>query len=612
MKVDGPTAVVLDHGREFLGHTRIELVAAADTVVDVAHEEGLRADGQLHFFRSNPFATGGDRFVCRGGRQTLETFLPRGGRWTQVTVRGPAVLHAVDTRDANAVPEVVGRVDTGDDLLDRAWAVGVETLRACTEDVFCDSPWRERGLYLGDAWVQSLTGLCVSADASVPARSLRLFAASQRDDGRFPCVVPGWLGLPHADFDLLYAVWLRDVWARTGDLDLARDCLPAARRALAAPAWMRSRHSILWDATEADRLFIDWGCVEAARTMPENAVLGMLRVRAAEGVAELSAALGEDPAIAAAEATAVREALHDRLWRGDHFAGGTDRPAVLHANVLALAFGIGDPDALLTHLRPQLAGNAERAIAGPRFGGFLELYFLKFALDGLTRVGADAGGRGPPPLAPRPDARRRRLGVLGDPARRAAWRRQPVPRLERLGGRAPEPPRAWHPRGRAGGSRPPRARPADDAARGLRRFPHRLGPVRVRWSRTVRGAGRCEGRCSVRCHCRERLKARPTSRPFRLRDFEEPPVGLESKPGAGLPAARAMVRPDAPYEAPSAAVGCGWTHHDGLMLWGVSRRLSHGRPRGAAFQESPIARRFFRLVASESKGSRQHVSCSTM
>ena len=358
----GPTAIVLDHGREFLGHTRIDVEATAGTVVDVAHEEALRADSQLHFFRTNPLATGGDRFVCRGGRQTLETFLPRGGRWTQVTVRGPAVLHAVNTRDANAAQEVVGRVDTGDDLLDWAWATGVETLRACTEDVFCDSPWRERGLYLGDAYVQSLTGLCVSADASVPRRALRLFAASQRADGRFPCVTPGWLGLPHADFDLLYAVWLRDVWARTGDLANVRDCLPAARRALASPAWTRSPHSILWDATEADRLFIDWGCVEAARTMPENAVLGMLRVRAAECVAELSAAIGDDPAPAAAEATAVRDALHDRLWRGDRFAGGTDRPAVLHANVLALAFGIGDPEALLTHL---LAARCQRG-AGDR------------------------------------------------------------------------------------------------------------------------------------------------------------------------------------------------------------------------------------------------------
>ncbi len=488
IEIDGPTAVVLDHGREFLGHTRIDLVAAAGTVVDMAHEEGLRADGQLHFFRSNPLATGGDRFVCRGGRQTLETFLPRGGRWTQVTVRGPAVLHAVDTRDANAVQEVVGRVDTGDGVLDRVWSVGVETLRACTEDVFCDSPWRERGLYLGDAWVQSLTGLCVWADASVPRRALRLFAASQRADGRFPCVTPGWLGLPHADFDLLYAVWLRDVWARTGDLPLVRDCLPAARRVLAAPAWTRSPHSILWDATEADRLFIDWGCVEAARTMPENAVLGMLRVRAAECVAELSAATGEDPAPAAAEATAVREALHDRLWRGDRFAAGTDGPPVLHANVLALAFGIGDPKALLTHLRPQLAANAERAIAGPRFGGFLELFFLKFALDGLTRVGAyeEAEDLLRSHLDPMLDGSAWAFwetlhgGLRNDGSLCHAWSAVVVEHLSRrvLGVHEAEP------------GDPDRLvldpRTTLDAASGV--FPHRCGPVRVRWSRSGQGA----------------------------------------------------------------------------------------------------------------------------
>ena len=225
--------------------------------------------------------------ICAGGRETFETFHPRGGRYLQVTVRPAAgateaaTLHGLSVRDARCLVPVTGDFDCDDDTFNWAWTHGVASMQAGTEDTFCDSPWRERGTYLGDSYVQSMVHLCLSSDHRVVRSALRLFADGQRDDGQLPCVVPAWLRAPHGDFTLIYTLWLRDYWARTGDIETVRHCLSAVDRALTSPTWQRSGHSKLWNATEANRLFIDWGALKMLRTVDENATLNALRVRGA-------------------------------------------------------------------------------------------------------------------------------------------------------------------------------------------------------------------------------------------------------------------------------------------------------------------------------------------
>ena len=393
-----------DFGGEYLGHVRVDINAPAGTVVDLAYDERLRSDGCLDLFFCNPFVETADRFVCAGGRESFETFHPRGGRYVQVTVRPPdpaadaATLHGLTVRDARCLVPVTGDFNCDRDIFNWAWEHGIASMQAGTEDTFCDSPWRERGTYLGDSYVQSLVHLGLSADHRIARQALRLFADGQRDDGQFPCVVPAWLRAPHGDFTLIYALWLRDYWARTGDLDTVRHGLPAVGRALASPTWQTSRYSVLWDATEQNRLFIDWGVLKELRTYEENATLNALRAAALRAAAEMHRAVG-DAAPAeqhAAEADAVAEAFRARLWLADvgRFAPGTaDGTPIphdaLHPNLLALAFGLADAErepALAAHVVQRLLGNAAHAASGDRHGDFAELYFLKFALDALVRI----------------------------------------------------------------------------------------------------------------------------------------------------------------------------------------------------------------------------------
>ncbi len=387
----GEWMALFDVGTEFLGHIEITLDAPAGTIVDVAYDERLRDDGCLGLFATNPLVETADRFIWPGGHATISTFEPRGGRFVQIVVRTqqPSTLHALAVRDARCLPVYDGAFSCDDATLAWAWDRGLRTLRASAEDVYCDSPWRERGTYLGDSYVQSLVHIVVSPDRSMPRQSLRLFADGRRGDGQLPGVVPAWLRKPHGDFSLIFAIWLRDWWARTGDRGTVAHCLPAAEGVLTSPTW---RGDPLWEATEDNRLFIDWGVDKGARLGRENAVLNAFRTRALDCVAELRRALGEDDGAAFdEEAATVRAAFQARLWRGDRFAmsGESDAPC-LHANLLALAFDLATGEQarpLLTHCLDRLATNAAKAARGVAHDDFAELYFLKYALDGLVRVG---------------------------------------------------------------------------------------------------------------------------------------------------------------------------------------------------------------------------------
>jgi hypothetical protein len=398
---------VFDFAQEFLGHVVVELECPGETVVDLGYDERIRADGALAWFVSSPFVESADRFVLPAGRHRIETFHPRGGRYIQLTVRSQTddasnvVLRRLSVRDARCLPDFDRAESFRSDhaLLQWTWDTALRTLQASIEDVHCDSPWRERGAYLGDSYVQSMVELHVTGDRRVIRRTLRLFAAAQRGDGQLPCVVPAWYRDPHGDFTLLYAVWLHDYWQATGEDDIARECLPAVDRLLASPTWTVSRHSCLWDATSANRLFIDWGCLKLARTLDENGVLNALRYRALICASCLHASLG-DPARSASyrrDAERVADDYRARLWLdgSGRFAGGTvdGKPLesdMLHGNILALAYGLADGSReprLADYVVRRLLSNAAHALRSVPADDFAELYFLKFALDALERIG---------------------------------------------------------------------------------------------------------------------------------------------------------------------------------------------------------------------------------
>lgn len=72
---------------EFHGHIILEVEAVEGTILDVSVDDWEREDGMIAIYRSNQFTDATDRFILQKGRQTVELFHARGGKFIQVTMR---------------------------------------------------------------------------------------------------------------------------------------------------------------------------------------------------------------------------------------------------------------------------------------------------------------------------------------------------------------------------------------------------------------------------------------------------------------------------------------------------------------------------------------------
>lgn len=390
----GAATVVLDFGREYLGHIVVEFETEHGTTLDVGYDERLTPHGTIAYYKTNPFVNSADRFVCGAGRQRFATFHERGGRYVQLTFRGrPGRVRLRRAEVCQTAAEVVvtGDFRCGDGLFDWLWQTGVATVRACMGDGWFDCPWRERGMYVGDVLVMAPVTRKFSADRRMERWATRLWARAQQPGGQLPDVVPSAHETPLCDYTLLWIIVLRNYWAATGDTALVREVWPAVGRIFASREWKEGEGG-LWEAHKECFVFVDWGQGKDER-LGTNGVLNAFRIRALECAAELAGAIDrpEEKAAYGSGADTVRAAFRRVLWdagRGCfaacHLDGRLSDVHAPHVNALALAYGLADDTqaaGVLASVKDSLRRNTRCE------GGYLELYFLNYVLEGLYRVG---------------------------------------------------------------------------------------------------------------------------------------------------------------------------------------------------------------------------------
>lgn len=387
-----------------LGHVTLDFEAPAGTVVDVGFDDWLRPDGLIDLYRSNPFINSVERVILKGGRQQVQLFHSRGGTFIQVTVRlpltgaqpGKARLHGVGVLQTKTIPLVLGDFQASDSTFDAIWRAAVATLSASTEDSYADSPWRERGTYLGDCYVNMLLHPLLHHDLTLARRVVRLFAQTATPDGQLLSAAPSFLAQAE-DFTLIWVLFLHAYWSATGDATVVEELWPTVRLVLSGKKFALHR-SGLWNADRC-RQFIDWGVVKGERDGAANAVLNAFRIGALERAAELAKVINrdDDGALLHAEAQALRKVYSETLWLEDvgRFAAGLTpegpmRSTALHANILAYLFRIGTPEQqeqVERYVIGRAKVNYELGLAGGGGAGHAELYFLAYLLPALGEHG---------------------------------------------------------------------------------------------------------------------------------------------------------------------------------------------------------------------------------
>jgi hypothetical protein len=185
-----------DLGRVRLGRPRFKLDLPPGAVVEWAMAEHLYGVDRVTPYIS--LSTGPscnfDHMIARGGVQEFCPLNPKGGRYLEVHVLAPAdKIKFVDEGfiERTYWPKVEGAFTSGDALLDKIWTMGMESLRACSEDSIIDNPTRERGQWTGDVVSVGMDIAAVGfSDMRVLRRGLTQAGYGARGDGLVSGLTP--------------------------------------------------------------------------------------------------------------------------------------------------------------------------------------------------------------------------------------------------------------------------------------------------------------------------------------------------------------------------------------------------------------------------------------
>lgn len=145
------------------------------------------------------------------------------------------------------------------------YRVGLETLKECMQTVYEDGPKRDRRLWIGDLYLESIANTYSFKNHDLTKRCLYLLASLAAEDGRLhanvfetPAPHPQY-GSHTLDYSLIFNVALLEYVKATGDLETARDLWPVAVNQVEwAKTFLDSRNIIDPDLNGPVWLVFDW------------------------------------------------------------------------------------------------------------------------------------------------------------------------------------------------------------------------------------------------------------------------------------------------------------------------------------------------------------------
>ncbi|WP_206213295.1 family 78 glycoside hydrolase catalytic domain [Victivallis lenta] len=391
------TALVWDFGKVLNGRIQLEVNAPAGTVVDVVYgETPYRKDGRLRAAFPGEFYRFTDRYILDAGCNRIGTTLfERGFKFAEFIFRNAVdTIEVVDVRAENRVYPFRQKCffRCSDERLNCIYQQCVETLRACTTDVFTDCPWRERAFWINDLLVENRTSLVLFGATPVHARALRLAFSQQRPDGSVPslCPMPKHENFVFPATELFLVLMLMDYYRYGGDPETVGELLPKAERLLEHFNTLLDDEGLI-GITPGIWNFIDWSfelngySFNDCRESMVNS-LYVLALRTIVALAKQSGCrLKRNPEFYLVQSERTAEAIAGRFYSSGKgfltddvlFHSEKKQLSSLIAQALALLAGIGDAT-VREKLKISLA---DESLLKP------ELYLYSFVLQAMARHG---------------------------------------------------------------------------------------------------------------------------------------------------------------------------------------------------------------------------------
>lgn len=279
------TAYVFDMGGKQLGRIFIEYQAPEGTVVDLGFAEDLCQNNKINILKREGIFTA-VRHISSGGRQYFETFKPYGLRYLQLNIYNtggkPIKIKRIGVHRQIYPFKKTGSFSCSDPMFNAIWELGWRSLLVCSEDTYTDTPFRERGLYAGDALPEFAITLVTSGDPRLVKRSLMVFqdmyAHLFYPDGEAD---EGAVGLIE-DFPLITLEYFRWYIDWTSDLKFAKKYFQAYQYLVDNYINNRNKNGLVF----TNRVFIEWSEIEKSEMY--STAFHALLARSCENLAHIA------------------------------------------------------------------------------------------------------------------------------------------------------------------------------------------------------------------------------------------------------------------------------------------------------------------------------------
>jgi hypothetical protein len=336
-------------------------------------------------------------YTQKAGKQVAEPFTYWGWRYLEISDPGTdvqitAVVQATDVRPAEAATFA-----SSDPTLDAVFELMRHSALMSAQNVFLDTPTREKGQFLGDAIDISFATMASLGERSLTRQAIVEFAHSQSrywPSGALNAVYPNGDGrrdIP--DYTEMFPEWVMRYHQETGDDSLVTQVFPAMRRVadyvLASVDDTGLVHQLPGGSGAYANGIIDWPSpMRYGYVVADNGsrtVVNALAVGALRAVADAATVTG-DPTTAAVyrqRADAIATAMNERLrdpstgYFSDGLALSTGERInsfAQHSQSFPIAYGVTSPQPGLGDYLDQL---------GMRQGPMT----LRQLLDALAKTG---------------------------------------------------------------------------------------------------------------------------------------------------------------------------------------------------------------------------------
>lgn len=218
---------LLDFGSEVVGCTVIKAAGLCGHVIEIRHAEELNSDGTARFqLRANC-----DYQECvtlsEAPMDTVELFDYKAFRYIELSnYPGIPATDDIFVYERHYPFDNVSELKTSDDTVNRIWDICSLAVKLGTQDSYLDCLTREKGAYLGDAFVTGLSHLYLTGRSEMLHKVLDDFAASAKFCPGLRAVSPGAFEQDIADYSLLWVPLLHEYYMWTGNSNFMREMMP--------------------------------------------------------------------------------------------------------------------------------------------------------------------------------------------------------------------------------------------------------------------------------------------------------------------------------------------------------------------------------------------------